>query len=118
MTWRLTGIVLFTLATSLPAQADVTREIDHLLGFIEESGCTFVRNGDAHDSVEARKHIEKKYDYAGRWIETAEQFVEYTATRSSISGERYVVNCGGYEQPSAEWLLSELDNYRSTSGAE
>ena len=118
MTWRLTGVFLFVVAASLPARADTVREVAHLLAFIEESGCTFVRNGDAHDAAKAREHIENKYDYARRWIETAEQFVEYTATRSSISGEPYVVNCGGHEQPSAEWLLSELQEFRSATGAE
>lgn len=118
MIWRFSGICVFILALSLAAQADTAGEIDHLLGFIEDSGCTFVRNGDAHDSAGARKHIEGKYDYARRWIQTTEQFVEYTATRSSVSGKPYVVSCGGHEQPSSEWLLSELENYRATAGGE
>lgn len=98
------------------AWADASAEIQHLLKFIGGSGCTFVRNGEAHDSPAARKHIEGKYAYAKRWIETTEQFIEYTATKSSLSGERYRVICDGQEEPSADWLTRELERYRASGG--
>jgi hypothetical protein len=98
------------------AWADATAEIQHLLGYIGGSDCSFVRNGQEHDSAAARDHIENKYDYARRWIETAEQFIAYTATKSSISGELYQVICDGRKEPSAVWLTRELKRFRAAGG--
>jgi hypothetical protein len=98
------------------AWADTVAEIRHLLGFIGGSGCTFVRNAESHDSAAAREHIEKKYAYVKRWIDTAEQFIEYTATKSSVSGEVYRVICNGRDEPSADWLTRELKSFRDSGG--
>ena len=92
------------LVPSYCAWADATAEIEHLLGFIGSSGCTFVRNDEKHKAKAAQNHIEMKYDYAKRSIRTAEQFIEHTATKSSTSGEPYRVICAGREEASAEWL--------------
>lgn len=39
---------------------------------------------------------------------SAEDFIERAATQSSFSGRPYLVNCGGNERPSADWLKEEL----------
>lgn len=91
------------------------QEIDHLLIFIEQSNCTFTRNGKAYDSVQAREHIGKKYDYLKKRITSAEQFITYTATKSSITGEKYTVTCAGDTQPSKQWLETELNRFRNNS---
>ena len=64
-------------------------------------------------AVAARSHIERKYEYAKRWIRTAEQFIEHTATKSSISGEPYSVTCSGREELSSDWLKRELERFRT-----
>lgn len=110
------GLVL--LATSLPAAADSIQEIAHLLTFVADSGCTFVRNGNQYDAGEAREHIERKYDYIRDRISTTEQFIKYAATESSISGKPYTVICSGQEEPSADWLNRELTRYRATTPAD
>jgi hypothetical protein len=111
--------ILFMIlcSISLVARADTAAEIDHLLGFIASSPCRFVRNGKAYDAAAARDHIARKYDYAKRWIQTAEQFIEYTATKSSTTGEPYRVICPGREEPSADWLTRELVRFRAGSGS-
>ena len=102
------------LLLTLPAWAISSEsEISHLLNFIEQSGCQFDRNGSVHDSKEAREHIQMKYDYARKWISSTEDFIEYTATKSSMTGKRYHVVCAGKRIPSGEWLLNELKHYRS-----
>ena len=106
-------LILWTI--SLGSWADSASEIDHLLGFIEGSRCTFVRNGKEYDAAAARAHIEGKHDYAKRWIQTAEQFIEYAATKSSISGDRYRVICAGREELSSDWLTRELARFRAQS---
>ena len=98
------------------AWADTATEIDHLLGFIAGSPCRFVRNGQAYDAA-AQTHIARKYDYAKRWIQTAEPFIEYTATKSSSTGQPYRVICPGREERSADWLTRELVRFRAGSGS-
>ena len=105
------------LFLSNPAIAGVALEIDHLLNFIEHSGCTFERNGNRYPASEARSHIQKKHDYTVRWIKTTEDFIKYTATQSSISGKPYHVTCQGERQSSASWLLTELEHFRNEMAA-
>jgi hypothetical protein len=100
-------------AMILPASADTGEEIDHLLAFVDSSGCTYVRNGKEYSPAEAREHIGRKYDYIRDRISTTEQFIRYAATESSISGKPYTVICGGQEEPSADWLKRELARYRA-----
>jgi hypothetical protein len=93
--------------------ADMQGEIQHLLQFIENSGCQFERNGTVYDSKEARTHIEKKYNYVSSYVDETEDFIKYAATESSISGRKYRVICGESQQASGDWLLQELAHYRA-----
>ena len=88
-------------------------EITHLLKFIENSGCTFERNGVQYDSREAREHINSKYEHIENHVHSAEDFIRYAATRSSMSGRLYHVICEGNKITSAEWLHGELTRFRS-----
>jgi hypothetical protein len=104
-----------------PAQAapppSAVDEINYLLGFIEHSGCRFYRNGSWYDSHRAQSHLRDKYNYlAGRnRIKTAEEFIERAATRSSMSGEEYQIQCeAGPVVPSNLWLRTALIGYRSS----
>ena len=108
-------LIMFTIpAVLLPSAclADTSQEISHLLTFMENSGCRFFRNGTAYSAAEAREHIQTKYDYVRRRIKTTEDFIEYTATKSSMSGRKYKVQCGDREMLSAEWLKAELVRFR------
>lgn len=107
--------VVFTLshaAVAAPGHA-AEDEIDHLLSYVAASSCTFVRNGSEYGAVKARDHLADKYRFAGSRISTAEQFIEYLATKSSFSGEPYHVRCGSNDEPSGAWLMAELKRYRS-----
>lgn len=84
-------------------------EIRHLIDFVSASGCTFIRNGDSHDSLSAAEHLSMKYGRARSRLSTPEQFIEAVATRSYLTGREYRVQCPGRpEMANAEWLLSEL----------
>lgn len=37
-----------------------------MLSFVEDSGCTFIRNGSEYPAAEARAHLQKKLDYLER----------------------------------------------------
>lgn len=88
-------------------------EIKHLMKFIEQSDCMYVRNGEEHTAKDALEHIKKKYDYFLDDIKTAEDFIRLSASKSTISGKPYTVKCK--EQPtitSEEWLMQELIRMR------
>jgi hypothetical protein len=95
-----------------PGHGGMEQEIDHLLNFIEESGCMFIRNSKEYKATEARDHIENKYAYIKRWVKKTEDFIKYAATKSSMTGKSYLIRCNGRDRPSAEWLQDELNRIR------
>jgi len=109
MALLLTGLCVVPAAASGP---DWQNEVDYLLSYVEQSGCSFIRNDKVYDSVQAREHISKKYDYVKKRINTAEQFITYAASKSSITGKSYKVTCGDTTRPSGKWLEEALVNYR------
>ncbi|KPK26931.1 MAG: hypothetical protein AMJ61_07480 [Desulfobacterales bacterium SG8_35_2] len=100
------------LAFHLSCFAGAPEEIASLLLFVEQSECTFMRNGKHYDAPEARRHIEKKYNYFKDRIHTAEEFIQYSATKSTMSGKPYRVECNGVGITSSDWLYAELDKLR------
>ena len=104
--------LLMTFSFQMVCFAGTTEEIASLLNFIEQSGCTFIRNGKQYDSSKARQHIEKKYNYHKKQITTAEDFIRYSATKSSITGKSYKVLCNDTSRDSADWLHAELGKLR------
>ncbi|MEO7208430.1 MAG: DUF5329 domain-containing protein [Steroidobacteraceae bacterium] len=93
-------------------------EINYLLEFIDRSGCKFLRNGSWYDAHRAQSHLREKYDFlaARDRIETADDFIEQAATRSSMSGVEYQIQCGtGPALPSNRWLHTALLDYRSST---
>ena len=118
--------VLVALALALPAAASAQpvvppvpaqaqAEIDHLFDYISHSDCKFNRNGSWHDMVAARSHVNMKYEYLmerGK-IDSAETFIDQAASKSSFSGQEYLVQCpGAGAMPSASWLKAELVRFR------
>jgi len=89
-------------------------EIDHLLIFVENTECQFERNGRFYTGKDAVGHIKKKYDYFKDEIDSAEKFIELSATKSTMTGNYYMVLCNSSPKiKSQEWLLQELESYRS-----
>lgn len=110
-------VVGLSAVLSGPALSDVSDaqrdEVTHLLEFVRNTPCTVERNGKRHDGENAYFHVKKKYDYFRDDIGTTEEFIEYSATKSTMSGRFYMVICAG-ESPirTRDWLLHELDIYR------
>jgi hypothetical protein len=99
----------------------VRAEIDHLMAYMETSGCRFYRNGTWYvDPKAVREHVETKYRYfmgKGR-INSTEDFIKWSATKSEMSGKPYLVKCGdGSEEPLSQWLTDELNRYRKAKPA-
>ena len=103
--------------TTLPAAGsgrDWQEEVSHLLDYIAQSSCTFIRNDKVYDGAQARDHINRKYKHVKNRISSAEQFISYAASRSSMTGKPYQVTCGETTMPSRVWLDEELRNHRGS----
>jgi hypothetical protein len=108
-------IGLAAVSGASPAPA-VTQEIEHLLGYVLNSGCQFYRNGFWYDARRGEEHLRDKYDYLVKHdeISATEDFIDKVASKSSISGLAYEVKCDGAEPlTSAQWLRQELIRYRA-----
>lgn len=119
--YLLTTLCLLAVAGSASAAPSATakREIQGLMDALSTSSCEFQRNGTWHGRDEARKHLQRKYDYLLKknLVDTAEQFIERAASKSSMSGRAYQVRCPGQPaQPAAAWFKARLDASRG-SGA-
>jgi uncharacterized protein DUF5329 len=112
------GLLLlgFMLPVSAAPSAKAKAEIAQLMDALSESGCRFQRNGSWHDTTEARAHLQRKYDYLLKKdkVDSAEQFIERAASRSSMSGQPYRVQCAGKEQDAASWFNGQLKRLRSS----
>ncbi|NDK38626.1 hypothetical protein DT603_07200 [Pseudoxanthomonas gei] len=112
----LAGVLLAPMTTAAPS-AKAKAEIARLIAVLGDSKCRFQRNGSWYDAAEARAHLQRKYDYLLKKnkVDTAEQFVERAASRSSLSGRPYRVKCGSTEQAASTWFLGELQRLRNTA---
>ena len=96
--------------------ATTAGEIDHLMAFVQSSGCEFNRNGTWYPASAAHDHILKKLNYIRdrTTIPSAEYFIQEAASRSSM-GDRmmYQIRCNNSPvQECRGWLLGELNKSR------
>ncbi len=92
------------------------KEVQHLLQYVRSSKCEMERNGTRHQGEKAVSHIQWKYEYYKNKIKTTEEFIGYAATKSTMSGKRYLVHCPGREPMfSADWLWEELQRFRKSN---
>jgi len=84
--------------------------VERLIQYVESrTDCAFVRNGTAYTSHDAADFLRKKMDYMGDRVSTAQQFVDQIASRSSTSGEPYMIrHADGRMEHSAKFLSDEL----------
>jgi hypothetical protein len=113
----LAAVVLAAVIASLGARADVpdadSHEVLHLLEYLRTSGCAMERNGKKHNSEDAYSHVKKKYDYFRAEITSSEGFIDYSASKSTMSNKYYLVYCEGESAVrTRDWLLEELRRYR------
>ncbi|MBV8876854.1 MAG: DUF5329 domain-containing protein [Gammaproteobacteria bacterium] len=69
----------------------------------------FIRNGKAYDSSAAVSHLRSKLRAAGARVRTAEDFIRYCASKSSLSGQPYEVRfADGQVTLAADFLRQRL----------
>jgi hypothetical protein len=99
--------LLLTLST-LPTfvLAGVEEDISTLIKRVEQSSCTFIRNGKTYTNQEAAEHIRNKWDYAKDDVDSVDVFIKEVASKSWLSGKPYWVDCQDKRITSEEWLTS------------
>ncbi|MDH5655201.1 MAG: DUF5329 domain-containing protein [Spirochaetia bacterium] len=101
--------VFYVSAESFAVPADETEKIENLIRAVETSSFIFIRNGIEYSSKKAASHMRMKLSRAGNRIRTADQFIRYIATKSSITGKPYLVRLkDGRIVLLSEWLGSIL----------
>lgn len=112
----LVAVLMAASASAAPA-AVAQREIAGLINALQGSQCRFQRNGSWHGESEARTHLQRKYDYLRKrnMVDSAEQFIERAASRSTMSGKPYRIACTGQpETDASHWFAERLQSLRSS----
>jgi len=113
------GLVLLVFGIALMpviAQAREAREqtrIDFLIHEVETArGMTFIRNGSEYDGAAGAKHLRMKLGFAGDRVKTAEDFVKYCASESSMSHRKYQVRTAdGKTTDAAAYFYAKLREF-------
>lgn len=99
------------------------KKISYLLDKVEQSGATFIRNGDEHPAKKARKHLEHKMNMARKtfWFFgpskpiSARDFIDKIAAASSTSGKPYHIRTKeGKTYTTKEWLDMHLKEFQQS----
>ena len=89
------------------------RKIEYLISSITDlHDAVFIRNGSEYDSPRAADHLRLKLRYSGGRVKTAEDFIVYCATGSSMTGEAYQIKfADGRIVATAAFLREKLAAY-------
>jgi len=119
MNRMMAAMMLFALlAPPVFAQQNVEqKKIAYLIESVATlQDATFIRNGTAYDAARAADHMRLKLRLAGSRVKTAEDFITYCATGSSMSGIKYSIRFhDGRTVDSATFLRSKLVEYEATA---
>ncbi|WP_087018176.1 DUF5329 family protein [Thaumasiovibrio subtropicus] len=110
----LLSLFILALSSWSTSAASLDKEIEYLYQYVAEATeCVFVRNGKSYTTLEAVEHMQVKQGYFSKRIKSAEDFIKFSATKSTTSGKAYLIQCEGQEiVESADWLSSALMSYR------
>lgn len=118
---KLIAITLAFLSMVSHAQdrsAVESRKIEYLISSIEMlENAEFIRNGKAHDAKAAADHLRLKLRKAGSRVKTAQDFIRYCATGSSMSGKPYQIRfADGRTMATGEYLRQRLAGFEASEG--
>lgn len=102
------SIAIFSFSTLFAMTED--QKIQALLDAVSSSDLIFIRNGTEYSPAQARSHMQLKFSNSGGRINTAEDFIKYLATKSSMTGKLYYVKFkDGKTMPLSVWLTEKLE---------
>jgi hypothetical protein len=96
----------------LPAQSAISAieaaRIERLIAHLEAlRKAVFVRDGVGHSCRDAAKFLRRKFDRIGEHVNTAAQFIDQIASRSSTGGQPYVIRFADGRTVTAERFLGD-----------
>ncbi|MFC5526332.1 DUF5329 family protein [Rhodanobacter ginsengisoli] len=99
-------------------QALEQQKIDYLIASVAAlKDASFIRNGKAYDAPKAADHMRLKLRFAGSRVKSAEDFIVYCGTGSSVSGIKYTIRfADGHTVDSATYLRHKLSTYSHPTG--
>jgi hypothetical protein len=78
----------------------------------------FIRNGSEHTAAEAVAHLRLKWSNAGGHVRTAEDFIRYCASKSSMTGIKYRIRFSdGREMDAGDYFHEQLRRIEATPPA-
>jgi len=108
--WSLLWISNVSLANIAKAQKT---EIQYLLSQIKQTPCIVKRNEVSHKGEEVYSHVLKKFEYYQDQIQSTEDFIRLSASKSTFSGKNYRISCDQKNWINTkDWLLEKLNGFR------
>lgn len=112
-------IIQFTELAAADVPSSQKPEVEFLIETVRTTDCKFDRNGKTYDGKKAASHLERKYKHYKDEITSTETFIEYSATKSMITGADYYIICpGAAPVRSQDWLLQKLSEFRQKNKAD
>lgn len=107
-------LFVLLLPVTLPAREPRQQQrIDYLIQSLSSlKGAVFIRNGKEYDAQAARDHLQKKLTHAGERVKTAEEFIKYCASESSVTHQPYKIRfANGTVSDTASYFNSKLKEF-------
>jgi len=100
----------------LARDARQQQRIDYLIQSLSSlQGAVFIRNGSEYDAAAAREHLQRKLNAAGERVTSAEEFIQYCASESSMTHQPYQIRfADGTITTSASYFRNELKKFDQT----
>ena len=110
-------LLCLSLLTPATAQQDIEQQkINYLITSVAAlKDASFIRNGSSYDAEQAASHMRLKLRMAGSRVKTAEDFIVYCATESSVTGTKYTIRFSdGHIVDSAAFLRDKLAAFKAS----
>lgn len=106
-------LLLVLPALLLARDARQQRRIDYLIQSLSSlKGAVFIRNGSEYDAIAAREHLQRKLKSAGERVKTAEEFIRYCASESSMTHRPYQIRfADGTVTDTASYFRKKLKEF-------
>ena len=90
--FAVTVLAFATVANAVDRLAAEDARIEYLLAVVGSlHDAQFIRNGTAYDSAAAVRHLRAKLGIAGPRVKSAEDFIRYCGSESSVSGKPHEI---------------------------